>query len=386
MVSEASERGTHMARRGAESRLATKLLPTDARAHNRTLVIQTVLRSRDVSRADVARITGLSRITVSELVAGLVSDGIIVETGSRATAGRPGKPATLLAINPDVFTTVAVDLSQPGEFHGSLLTLAGSEIRHAVVDGNARGDGAVAQVLGLVAQLAESTTIPIGGIGIGTPGIVDDSGVVLESTNLGWRRLALADVVRERFSVPTRVENDANAAIVSELDSQHSDDLLLVRVGAGLGGAAFVGGQLVRGASFAAGEFAHVRTPPAADGSATVEESVQSLLRTADRLRDQLPDRPEAAALLEATQRQIGALIGQTLTPAVAMLDVPMVIIDGPRELDVAIIAEAAQTAIRNQRSLVSGRLCAVMPGVNGPDAVLLGMAGIVRSLAIAAL
>ena len=184
-----------MARRGAESRLATKLLPTDARAHNRTLVIQTVLRSRDVSRADVARITGLSRITVSELVAGLVSDGIIVETGSRATAGRPGKPATLLAINPDVFTTVAVDLSQPGEFHGSLLTLDGSEIRHAVVDGNARGDGAVAQVLGLVAQLAESTTIPIGGIGIGTPGIVDDSGVVLETPHLGWRRLAPADVV-----------------------------------------------------------------------------------------------------------------------------------------------------------------------------------------------
>ncbi|WP_162893363.1 ROK family transcriptional regulator [Microbacterium halotolerans] len=375
-----------MARRSADPRLATKLLPTDARTHNRTLVIQTVLRSRDVSRADVARITGLSRITVSELVAGLVSDGIIVETGSRATAGRPGKPATLLAINPDVFTTIAVDLSQPGEFHGSLLALDGSELRHAVVDGNVRGDGAVAQVLGLVAQLADSTAVPIGGIGIGTPGIVDDSGVVLESTNLGWRRLALAEIVRERFSVPTRVENDANAAIVSELDPQHNDDLLLVRVGAGLGGAAFVGGQLVRGASFAAGEFAHVHTAPATDESATVEESVQSLLRTTDRLRDQLPDHPEAAALLEATQRQIGALIGQTLTPAVAMLDVPRVIIDGPRELDVAIIAEAAQTAIRDQRSLVSGRLCAVMPGANGPDAVLLGMAGIVRSLAVAAL
>lgn len=362
------------------ARLERKLLPTDARAHNRTLVIRTVLGTTDVSRADVARITGLSRITVSELVGGLVADGIVVETGSRETTGRPGKPAKLLAINPEVFTTIAVDLSLPGEFHGSLLALDGTELRHIVVDGGAKGDDAVAAVVGLVADLAAATTTPIGGIGIGTPGIVDDSGVVLESTNLGWRDVPLAAIVRERFSVPTQAENDANAALVSELDAAHGGDLFLVRVGTGIGGAAHVGGRLVRGANFAAGEFAHVRA--SLDGAATVETELQALLREAGRLRE----RPDAADALTDIHGRLGTLIGETLTPAVAMLDVPRVIIDGPRELDTALIAQAAQAAIRSGRRLVSGRRCTVAPGANGADAVLLGMAGIVRELAVDAL
>ncbi|MGO1769558.1 MAG: ROK family protein [Microbacterium sp.] len=363
-----------------------KLLPADARTHNRTLVIHTVLRSSDVSRADVARLTGLSRITVSELVAGLVSDGIVVETGSRETAGRPGKPAKLLAINPNVFTTIAVDLSLPGEFHGSLLALDGSELRRVVSDGRAQGDEAITAVLELVAELVGATTLPIGGIGIGTPGIVDDAGVVLESTNLGWRGVRLAEIVRERFTAPTVVENDANAALASELDPAHSGDLFLVRVGTGIGGAAHVGGRLVRGANFAAGEFAHVRSTAAEGEPGTVEGELQALLLEAGRLRARQAEAGGPSDALAHAQRRLGALIGRTLTPAVAMLDVPKVVIDGPRDLDTGLIAEAAQAEIRAGRSLVSGRRCTVAPGANGAEAVLLGMAGIVRELAVAAL
>ncbi|WP_156761552.1 ROK family transcriptional regulator [Microbacterium karelineae] len=367
-------------------RRATKLLPTDARAHNRSLVIETVLRTHDVSRADVARITGLSRITISELVGGLVDEGVIVESGARASAGRPGKPATLLGINPRIFATIAVDLSGPGAVRGAALALDGTELANIVLDGDARGEDAVARVIELVDRLASSTDLPIGGIGIGAPGIVDDAGVVLESTTLGWRGVPLASLIGERFSAPTRVCNDADAALASELAPERTDDLLLVRIGAGIGGAAFVGGRIVQGANFAAGEFAHVRTASSESGATTIEEELQALLREARRPGGQRAGTAGATASVEAALGRVGELIGHSLTPAVAMLDVPEVILDGPPGLDTGIIADAAQRVIMRERSLVTGRTCVVTPGAHGADAVLRGMADIVRALAISAL
>ena len=70
-----------------------KVLPEHARSHNRSLVLQTLYTAGAQSRADVARGTGLTRVTVSDLVAGLIAEGLVVELGQREDA-RPGKPAT----------------------------------------------------------------------------------------------------------------------------------------------------------------------------------------------------------------------------------------------------------------------------------------------------
>ncbi|RWZ49914.1 ROK family transcriptional regulator [Labedella phragmitis] len=346
-----------------------KLLPTDARAHNRTLVLRTVLRTPDVSRADVSRITGLSRITVSDLVGGLVSDGLLVETDARESKGRPGKPATPLQVNPLAFAIIAIDLSQPHRFHGAALSITGQIQHRAEVRGDLTGGAALTAVVNLIARLQSAAAPRIGGIGIGSPGIVDGSGTVVESTNLGWRRLPLATQVSERFGVPTIVENDANAAVTAEMNADGSEDLLLVRIGTGLGGAAIVNGHLVRGANNAAGELGHITMPGPGDSPATVEATIQRLL--------------EQGGDPGLVQR-VGTVLGEQLAPVVAMLDVPEIVIEGPHGLDVAAIAAAAETAIAGLRRIGTGHPCRVRPGSHDEDVVLIGMADLLLSRTIA--
>ena len=367
-----------MMRQGYQTRPNTKLLPTDARAHNRTLVLHTILRTPDISRADVARITGLSRITVSELVSGLVTDGLVVEMGSRESAGRPGKPATLLQVNPRAFAVIAVDLSQPRRFHGAALALDGAILHQAELVGDFRGESAVTALVNLIARLTTAAHLPIGGIGIGSPGIVDDSGIVVESTNLRWHHLPLASIVAQRFNAPTLVENDANAAISAELDPDEPGDLFLVRIGAGIGGAAVVNGRLVRGANNAGGELGHIVAYPASESAVTVEESVQELLRRAQSLRRGSGDEADIRAEVTDINRRIGTLLGESMTSAVSMLDIPEVVIEGPRELDLQTIADAAEEAMTHQRRLVFDRRCRVRPGRHGEDVVIRGMADLV--------
>src|SRR5690242_19263605 len=100
---------------GRTLRPSAKSLPEHSRSHNRALVLQTLYSSGSISRADLARATGLTRVTISDLVAQLISDDLVVELGQRTASSehgaRPGKPATLLDINRTGFQILGLDLS-----------------------------------------------------------------------------------------------------------------------------------------------------------------------------------------------------------------------------------------------------------------------------------
>src|ERR1700710_508039 len=100
---------------GRALRPTTKVLPEHARGHNRSLVLQTLYRLGQISRADIARETGLTKVTVSDLVAELMLETLVVEVGHRE-GSRPGKPATLLDLNRDAFQIVGLDLSAYSTF------------------------------------------------------------------------------------------------------------------------------------------------------------------------------------------------------------------------------------------------------------------------------
>ncbi|MDP3208573.1 MAG: helix-turn-helix domain-containing protein, partial [Rhodoglobus sp.] len=87
---------------GRALRPTKKVLPEHARGHNRSLVLQTLYRAGQQSRADLARETGLTRVTISDLVAELIADGLLIEQGQREDV-RPGKPATLLDLDRNAF-------------------------------------------------------------------------------------------------------------------------------------------------------------------------------------------------------------------------------------------------------------------------------------------
>ena len=241
-------------------RPSAKSLPEHARSHNRSLVLQTLYRSGSISRADLARATGLTRVTISDLVADLIGDDLIVELGQREDA-RPGKPATLLDINRTGFQILGLDLSDHAKFRGGVLDLDGEILeRREVGLENASGAGRRStRSSPSPASSSPPPTAPILGIGVGSPGVVDLGGTVLSAPNLGWKDLPLQALLEKATGLPVLVANDANAAVLAE----HSfggalSDTMLVAIGHGVGAGLLLGGTPLFGNRFAAGEIGHV--------------------------------------------------------------------------------------------------------------------------------
>src|ERR1700679_1424410 len=154
---------------GRELRPTTKVLPGHARGHNRSLVMQTLYREGQLSRADIARETGLTRVTVSDLVADLIGENLVIEIGQREDA-RPGKPATLLDLNREAFQILGVDLSDRATFRGAILDIDGKILDRAELPlAGSRGEEAETKVFALVETLVARATRPLLGIGVGSP-------------------------------------------------------------------------------------------------------------------------------------------------------------------------------------------------------------------------
>ncbi len=122
---------------GRALRHAAKVLPEHARAHNRSLVLQTLFHQGAMSRADLSRETGLTRVTISDLVAELIDDGYVAERGLREVTG-PGKPAILVDLDREGHRIVGLDLSGTDRFLGAVLTglFADAAVNPAGKDGS----------------------------------------------------------------------------------------------------------------------------------------------------------------------------------------------------------------------------------------------------------
>ena len=332
---------------GRALRPTTKVLPEHARGHNRSLVLQTLYRDQ-VSRADIARETGLTRVTVSDLVAELIAEGLVVEAGQREDS-RPGKPATLLDLNRNAFQILGIDLSEAGTFRGAVLDLDGAILHREQLSLNqATGEDATALVIALTESLVAAATLPILGLGVGSPGVVDLAGVVLTAPNLGWDGVALQGILESRFGVPVVVANDANAAALAEHSFGDADsDMMLIKVGAGVGAGLLLDGVPLFGSRFAAGEIGHVVV--GTDGGAECVCGKRGCLETwlaTPRLERALaePGADRVAVLTEAGQR-----LGIALAPVVGALNLAEVVLAGPTHLLDGTLASATIDTLRKR-------------------------------------
>ncbi|WP_431802113.1 ROK family transcriptional regulator [Microbacterium sp. bgisy203] len=363
---------------GRTLRHAAKVLPEHARAHNRSLVLQTLFHQGAMSRADLSRETGLTRVTISDLVAELIDDGYVAERGLREVTG-PGKPAILVDLDREGHRIVGLDLSRADRFLGAVLTLDGEIVVRHEVDVPADPADIVAAVIALTRDLVADAHAPVLGVGVGTPGIVDDRGTVLTAPNLGWTDIDLEGILRAEVSLPILVANDANAAVLAEYTFGGArDDVMLVRVGRGVGSGLLSGGQPMRGARYAAGEIGHV-TVGTDGGPVCVCGKVGCLEAwlSGPSLRRALA---EEGADRESVLRDAGDRLGIALAPIVGALDLSEIVLSGPEDLLSGILADAAVSTLRART------LAAFHDGVQmrmteqGEDIVLRGAAVMVLS------
>ncbi|WP_298045869.1 ROK family transcriptional regulator [uncultured Microbacterium sp.] len=359
-------------------RRAAKVLPEHARAHNRSLVLQTLFHQGAMSRADLARETGLTRVTISDLVAGLIDDGYVAELGVREATG-PGKPAILVDLDREGHRIIGLDLSRSDRFLGAVLTLDGEIVARHDIAVPADPADIVATVVALTHALVDDAHAPVLGVGVGTPGIVDDHGTVLTAPGLRWTDVDLEGILRDAVSLPILVANDANAAVLAEYTFGGApDDVMLVRVGRGVGSSLLSGGQPMRGSRFAAGEIGHVTVgtdggPVCVCGKVGCLEAWLSAPSLERALAEDGADR-------DAVLRDAGERLGIALAPVVGALDLSEIVLSGPEELLDGPLAEATVETLRTRTLAEFHDGVQVRMTAQGEDIVLRGAAVMVLS------
>jgi predicted NBD/HSP70 family sugar kinase len=247
----------------ARTEYPLKATHAQTRAHNASLVLRALYDLGPISRADIARLTGLTRTSVGELVADLEQDGLASDVGRGPSTG--GKQPTLVALNDDARTVIVLDLGER-TFTAALANLRGDLTTKRTRDLDGRdGDAAVEVVHELIDDVRREAKTTILGIGVGTPGIVDGNGTIRWAVDLAWTDLPLATLIQERHGLPTVVANDSRAAALATYLFRGDDrprNSVAIKVGRGIGAGLILDDQPFSGDGGGAGEIGHVVVEP----------------------------------------------------------------------------------------------------------------------------
>jgi predicted NBD/HSP70 family sugar kinase len=230
-----------------------------ARHINRRIALNIIRRQQPMSRADLARRSGLQRSTVSAIVGELIVEGWVTE-GATAASARGRRPR-VLHLNVERAGILAVDI-RPETTRAGLAGLDARFITLTEWPTPATPAEFVEELVETVAVFKSGhREVRCEGVGVSVAGRVDSSGRLVFAPNLRWPPVDLKDMIEGALGLPVAVENAASACALAELwFGRHSDDvkhLVAVTVSEGIGVGMLVNGQLVHGHNWMAGEFGH---------------------------------------------------------------------------------------------------------------------------------
>lgn len=237
---------------------------------NRSLVLDVVKHGESpLSRATIARETGLAKPTVSAIVDELLQQDLVRELGPGKSASGGGRPPILLEYNA---RSRFIGGIRVGVRNTDLVVAdaLGTELDRTTVPTPQGSAGPALRKMGdaLTALLRQASAIRrLDAIGICIPGLIDmESGRCLLAPNLGWRDVPVSELLGEKFGVPVFVINTVQAALVVESvegAAQGTENAVLLYVGRGVGAAILADGRLLHGSSGLPGEIGHCHVPGA---------------------------------------------------------------------------------------------------------------------------
>lgn len=274
--------------------------PTPADTVTRQIV-RLIATGTATNKAEIVRVTGLARSTVTEHLNRLHSEGVIIEAGSPAIVGR-GRPPRTLAINGNVGVVLAADVGT------NQSTLAVADVNQKILDQRtissrlADGPSEALNIIGTAFnRMLDDLVIPVTSIrslAMGLPCPVDMAGgrPIHPPLMPGWDRYPVADTLAERFATYVVLDNDVNLMAIGEVSAAGSAPapVLFLHISDGIGCGIITGnGEVLRGADGAAGDVGHLRSYGHDDtvcrcGNVGCIESVASVTAIEHRLRDRL--------------------------------------------------------------------------------------------------
>lgn len=324
--------------------------PPVARQISLYAVIQSILSHGPTSRADLAKRTGLSKQTISDVVLELETAGWLKPHGR--TTGKPGRSAVVYEINAAAGLAAAVDLGGT-KLSVAIGDLLGNALAEATVPTDSRGgthvvEQVATQIEALTTQLAVSAKhLKI--VVLGTPGVFHpETAHILVAPNIpGIDEVDVPGLLSQRLGVPVIIENDVNLAARGEQWRGHGTgvrNFVFIALGTGVGMGIIADGHLLRGARGAAGEIGYLPIggdpyDPRGFTLGTFETAVGSAAianryvgfggRRGATVRDIFAALETGDAAASATIEETARLIAPAIAAVTATLDPDMVILGG---------------------------------------------------------
>jgi len=363
------------------------------RSQNRALVINLLRTRGPLSRADIAKKTGLAPSALTRLMRALLEEGIVEEVGRASSNG--GRPATLVGLNCEHASCIGIKIERTRVL-AARVDLAGAITARAEAPISTPPDPvqALSTVAGLADRLDEGNLL---GIGVCVSGFVEPvSGVNLFSPILQWEHVdvkaALASYAED---VSVHVENDVNALSLAESwygAGKSFKHFVCVTVGEGIGSGVVIGGELYKGAFGGAGELGHITIDPNGPvcrcrerGCLEVYASDQFLIAEASRLGfGTLHAITEAARAGSeegrAAFRQMGVNLGIGTKNLVNLLNPEAIILGGERMEDADLFMEAFREEVCRHSFPAEAAQLQIVPATLGSDGFLIGAATLASS------
>jgi predicted NBD/HSP70 family sugar kinase len=325
--------------------------PQLLRALNEQLLLRHIRQLGRCSRAELARLSGLSKPTVSLALANVERSGLVREAGQRT--GVPGRSAVLYEISPQAGYVLGLDIGHQ-YLRGAVADLTGEVIARSAVRTRASStSGRVAELIRLADGLCAEAGITRSSVSqtvIGSPGVYDPrhNSIALAGGLAGWGRPAVLAELRAAFGQQLVVENDVDAATLAEREHGHGRQVrtfAFVWIGTGIGMGLMIEGNLHRGVHGVAGEIAYM---PISAGQGSDPEDA--------RRRGTLEAAGSAAAVVRAARRtgMRGSVSARRVFEAAAAGD------------------ERATAVVADEAALVARAVCAIVTVVD-PELVVFG-------------
>jgi predicted NBD/HSP70 family sugar kinase len=360
---------------------------TTVRDSNRLAVFERIRLHAPVTRAEIARDTGLTPATVTNIVSLLLAQGLVLETGRRSH--ERGQPAVELDVAQDAAFSVGLHLDRD-LISGVLVDLKGkihASLGHELTAPTPRR--ALRLLTECHRELLSRSKVPLDrvlGAGVVTVGPLDLShGIVCGPPNFpGWRDVPLRTQLAEALELPVILENNATAAAIGEYwygAGRHLANFLYVYIGLGVGGGLFFNNRVYRGGGLNAGEFGHLLARfPEGLGPLESRTSVLALRQELGRGYESLHE--VARAFRRRDERLLGWLAecAQYLAEAVAgidnLLDLDAVIFGGRHDREVLrFLVEEVRVRSLPLAMANRPRRAEIVAGRAGDDTAALGAA-----------
>lgn len=361
----------------------SKATKRDGKRHNTQLILRQLYQQGEMSRADIARSTKLTRPTVSSIVGELIADNLVAETRIGKSTG--GKRPVMLTVAEDSARLLCVDIGSQ-IFRGGLLDLRGNIVQHVTLPAeDVQGDDALQLLYRLIDELVAAATRPLLGIAVGTPGLIDPrSGVVRRAVNFDWTDVPLRQLLRERYDRPIHLANDSHAAALAEhlYGPEKQGNVVLLKTGRGIGAGIVWKGAMLVGDGFGAGEVGQLVVAERDGELLTLEDvaSTGAILRRARALDSAdlgwqaIFDSPALPTLIE----EVGHYLGIAVANFVTLLNIHHIAITGRMsQFGTPLLTKIMQTANRyTLPTLVEGTQ--VRFSELGEEIVLLGCSALI--------